>query len=158
MAKYHGSNIIGGVTAENLSATFKTILHVANDGTTARRIKVYDIIVGCDGTPADGAVTWDMSRSTANGTGGDTITALPLDPADAAALSDVIGNCTGEGTITASSTLWTVAGNSRATYRWSAAPGSELVAPATTSAGFALRAKATGYSSTSVVSVYFEEQ
>ena len=48
--------------------------------------------------------------------------------------------------------------NQRASYRWVAAPGSELVYPALANNGFVLRAKSGGYTSTFTGAVLVEEQ
>ena len=53
-------------------------------------------------------------------------------------------------TVTANSRVAGWAANQRATNRWVAFPGQELVYPATNVAGFALRAKSPGYTGTAV--------
>lgn len=156
MAKYSINNSLGG-TAQNLSTSYKTIiLTTASSGTQARRGQVYDVMVGTDGTPADNAVVWDISRQTAAGTA-TSVTAVALNPADAAMLGTSAANATAEGTITATSSVFNIGMNQRASYRWVAAPGSELVYPATNLAGFALRAKSASYASTVTGQWYVEE-
>lgn len=157
MAKYEINNTNAG-TRQALTATYKTILSVASSATT-RRIKITDLMYGLDGAPnaTDTFATWDMSRITAAGTATAT-TPLPLDPADSAALSTAAANHTVEPTVTAASSLWVHALNQRASQRWAAVPGSELVGPATSAAGFAMRVLSGGYTGTSVGSIYFEEQ
>lgn len=147
MAKYSVNNALGG-TAQNLSTSYKTIiLTTASNATQLRRGQVYDVMFGTDGTPADNAVVWDISRQTAVGTA-TTVTPAALNPADAAMLGASAANATAEGTITAASSVLNIGMNQRASYRWVAAPGSELVYPATNSAGLALRAKSASYAST----------
>lgn len=156
MGNYAVTNSNAG-TQQNLSSSYKSLLGInASSGTALRRIKLYDVLVGTDGTPADNALDWDISRMTAAGTGTSTTPTL-LDPADAAALTVGTANYTAEPTVTASSSLWFVGVNQRASYRWVAAPGSELVAPATNLAGFVLRAKSAGYTSTATGSMMFIE-
>jgi hypothetical protein len=130
---------------------------VASSTTALRRLKVYDILVGTNGTPADNYMEWDVSRQTANGTA-TAITPNPLDPADAAAVGVANANYTAEGTITASSSLFYVGVNQRASYRWVAAPGSELIAPATNLNGFAGRTRSGGYTGTATMKMLVEEQ
>lgn len=157
MANYFTSNQIAG-TPQAMTTTYKTVNSVYSSSATAvRRGKVYDVLVGVDGTPADNAMRWDISRQTAAGTA-TTVTALPLDPADAAALSITTANSTAEPTITATSSVFNVAVNQRASFRWVAAPGSELVYPATNLAGFALRANSPAYTGTVTGAMYFQEQ
>lgn len=155
MAKYYTSNLLGG-TQQNLTTTYKTLLSVVSSA-TVRRIKIYDVSIGTDGTPADNALVFDISRQTAAGTS-TAVTPLALDPADAAALTGSTANSTAEPTITATSSVFNIAINQRASYRWVAAPGSELVGPATSANGLALRAKSPAYTSTAAGSIYFEEQ
>ena len=155
MANYYVTNLLGG-TQQNLSTSYKTLVSTVSSA-TVRRVKIFEVNVGTDGTPADNVVVFDVSRQTAAGTS-TAVTPLPLDPADAAALTTCTANSTAEPTITATSSVFNIAMNQRASYRWVAAPGSELVGPATSAAGFALRAKSPAYTSTAFGSVYFQEQ
>lgn len=164
MANYvatNGSSASAG-TQFNITTTYVgSVLSVgcstANGAaTTFRRGKVYDILIGTNGTPADNAVEWDISRVTTLSTA-TFITPQPLDPADAAAVSLTIANSTTSGTISLQD-AWYVGINQRASYRWVAAPGSEIVWPATSSAGLNLRARSPGYSSTVTGSWMWQEQ
>lgn len=147
MAFYSVNNSLGG-SAQNLSSSYKTIItSTSSSATQARRGQIGDFSVGTDGTPADNAITWDISRQTAAGTI-TSVTAVALNPADAAYLGLAAANATVEGTITATSSVFNLGANQRASYRWAAQPGSELVYPATTANGFALRAKSASYTST----------
>jgi hypothetical protein len=126
VANYSINNSLGG-TQQAIGATYKTL--VATTGVTAsRRIKWYDLSFGTIGTPSDQTYEWDVSRQTAAGTS-TTVTPVSIDPADAAC--DAVGtvNFTGEGTTTAASSNFYLGTNQRASYRWVAAPGSELVGP-----------------------------
>lgn len=156
MANYSINNQLAG-TPQNLSTSYKSIAIVTSSSATqARRGQIYDVMVGTDGTPADNVVVWDISRQTAAGTA-TSATAVALNPADAAFLGLSTVNATAEGTITAASSVFAVGVNQRASYRWVAAPGSELVYPATTANGFALRAKSPGYTSTVTGDLYVTE-
>lgn len=147
MANYSVNNSLGG-TAQNLSSSYKSIITTTSSSATqARRGQIYDVMIGTDGTPADNAVVWDISRQTAAGTI-TSVTAVALNPADAPFLGLAAANATIEGTITATSSVFNIGVNQRASYRWVAAPGSELVYPATTANGFALRCKSASYTST----------
>lgn len=157
MANYAVTNSNAG-TPQSLSSSYKSLVGVnAASGTALRRIKVYDLLFGTTGTPADNYVTWDVSRMTAAGTGTSTTPTI-LDPADSAALTVATSNYTVEPTVTAASSLLNVGVNQRASYRWVAAPGSELVAPATNLAGFVVRALSGGYTGTASASMMFQEQ
>lgn len=99
------------------------------------RSRVLDIVFGCDGTPGDTAMTLRVQRSTTAATGGTSWTPLPLDSADVACRTVAMTGTLTNGTTTASAYLLELACNQRATVRWFAAPGEELVIPATASNG-----------------------
>jgi len=142
---------------QNLAATFKTQAAVLA-GATARRGKLYEFMVGVNGSPpADNELEIDTIRMTVDGTG-TAFTPNPLDPADAAALATGKVGYTVEPTTTANTFLVYFAMNQRATVRWLAVPGSELIYPATTASGLCLRAKAAAYASTMSANILFEEQ
>jgi hypothetical protein len=152
MAKY----AITG-TQSTVSGSYKSILSIAATSGSLRRGKVYDLLIGTNGTPADNYLQWDISRMTAAGTA-TSVTPQALDPADVAALGTANNNYTAEPTITASSSLLNVGVNQRASYRWVAAPGSELVFPATAANGLALRTLSGGYTGSATGDWMYEEQ
>ena len=157
MAKYGMSNGNAG-SAQNLTTTYKTLwdLTAATGATTLRKAWVYDVTFGTDGTPADNTVTYKIDRQTSTGTRS-AATPAPLDSADAAALITAGVNTTIEPTVTSATQLLEIATNQRATYRWVAAPGGELVVPATNVAGLGGRAKSPAYASTAVATVHLWE-
>ena len=156
MAKYALSN--SWETPSALTTTYKTQWDItaATGATTLRRAWIYDLTFGTDGTPADNAVTYKVDRQTTTGTRTAAIPA-PLDAADAAALTTAGVVTTIEPTVTDNTELLTIAMNQRATYRWVAAPGSELVMPATNVAGIGGRAKSPAYTGTCVATMMFME-
>ena len=107
---------------------------VTADATRPRRGKLYDVIFGSEATPADNAFRYIIQRVTAAGTS-TAVTPQALDPADAATEMDSGENHTIEPTYTAGAILLAVGLNQRATFRWVASPGGELVFPATASNG-----------------------
>jgi hypothetical protein len=153
MAKYA---IVG--TQQNVSGSYKTVLAVAATTGNLRRGKIYDVLIGTNGTPADNYLQWDISRVTALGAGGTAVTPVALDPADVAALGTAQNNFTSEPTVTANSSLFNVGVNQRASYRWVAAPGSELLFPATANNGLALRTLSGGYTGSATGDFMYEEQ
>lgn len=160
MAKYAITNgsTSGGGTQQSMTTTYVgSLVGLTSSGTTPRRGKVYDILIGTNGTPADNYIEWDMSRVTTNSTA-TFLAAQALDQADSAALTNVTVNSSTAGTITTGSNVFYVGVNQRASYRWVANPGSELVWPATSSNGFQLRARSAGYTGTATATVHFEEQ
>lgn len=131
---------------------------IAIDGTTTSRGKVYDVLVGSDATPADNAVQWNLKRfGTSNGTG-TAVTPVALDPADGVARLQGTETHTTEPTYTANAILLAFSVNQRATFRWVAAPGGELVIPATSDAGIGALVQAIAGSAVAHdVTMHFEE-
>lgn len=159
MANYvvtNGSSASAGTQQATATAYTGAILGITGANTAPRRNKIYDVLIGTNGTPADNFMEWDISRVTTASTS-TTVTPQPLDPADAAALATVTANSSTFGTISVQN-LWYVGVNQRASYRWVAAPGSELVSPATSSAGFQLRQRSGGYTGTATGSIMWQEQ
>ncbi len=160
MAKYaitNGSSSSGGTQQPTAAAYTGAILGLSSSTTTARRFKIYDVLIGTNGTPADNFVEWDISRITASSTT-TVLAATALDSADATALTVATVNSSQFGTITTGSNVFYIGVNQRASYRWVAAPGGELVAPATSSNGFQLRARSAAYTGTCTGTFNFEEQ
>ena len=108
---------------------------ITGTAATARRFQIYDFVIGSDASPADNAFLWEVAKRTAAGTSGSTPTATALDTSDTAAATFTANNnptTSGAG----SGTVLGVPLNQRATFRWVAAPGSEIVSPATSCAGW----------------------
>lgn len=122
--------------AIDFQRTASTTLSVGTlvSAATVRRVKWYDIMFGSEATPADAAILWAVRRCTTAGTS-TLVTAVSLDPGDGAALTVGGENHTIEPAYTAGLTLLNIAVNQRATFRWVAAPGGELVTPATSANG-----------------------
>ena len=145
--------------AVELNRTASTTLSVGNvtaDATRPRRGKLYDLAFGSEATPADNVFLWQVQRCTTAGTA-TGVTPQALDPADAATEMDAAENHTVDPTLTANAILLSIPLNQRASYRWVAAPGGELIFPATASNGLAVRtptATAVAISAT----VHVEEQ
>lgn len=157
MAKYGLTSGNAGSQQVN-TTTYKTQfdLTAATGATTLRKAWLYDVTFGADGTPADNQVTYVINRQTTTGTRSAAVPA-PIDSSDAAALITAGVNTTIEPTITAATQLLEIATNERATYRWVAAPGSELIVPATNTAGLGGRAKSSAYTGTVLCSLLFFE-
>jgi hypothetical protein len=126
-------------------------------GATPRRGYVCNIIVGADSTPADNVLVLSVHRQTADDGTKTNVTPLAMDPGDPVFTGLGRANYSAEPTITATSQLLTFALNQRATFEWAAAPGSELVFPATANNGLAIRAKSPAYTSTVLARAEIEE-
>ena len=108
-------------------------LEVMTTATTIRP-SLFDIVIGCDATPADQATRFVIQRFTAAGTT-TAVTPEPLDPGDPAALAAAGANASAEPTYTSGKILQTIPLNQRATFRWVADPTKGYKAPATASNG-----------------------
>ena len=158
MAKFTFNNEMAG-TQQAISTSYKTLGSVTALTATLCRGRVFELMFGTAGTPADNSYVFDMSRQTAAGTA-TAATEVPLDPADGSptiSRSDCFVNYTGEGTITAASSVFMLPINQRASYRWIASPGGELYWPATNVAGFAFRAKSAAGTAIAGMTMYYED-
>ena len=127
---------------------------VANTGVRGR---IYDFLVGSVATPADNAAEFYIARFTASGTATGMVP-VALDPADPSALSTGLVNNSAEPTYTAGANLLKFAHNQRATFRWVAAPQSELVIPNTLNNGIGVLANAVGGAAVAeTYTILFEE-
>jgi hypothetical protein len=126
------------------SGTDKTLLTVFNPAATPTvRGRIYDMVVGSAATPADQTANFYVGRITAVGTEGSGLVPNNLDPGGPAGAYDSgLGVFTGEPTYTASKQLLRFQLNQRATFRWVAAPGSELVMAATQNNGAGIKTTA----------------
>jgi|KBSMisStaDraftv2_1062788.scaffolds.fasta_scaffold295653_2 hypothetical protein len=125
----------------------------ANNG--LKRVKWYDVLVGTNGTPADSYVEYSIIRTTIGstltwtGTLSSASSAFTLDPADTGfqCFCTINASQGSSASYSVGAEPWYVGVNQRASYRWVAAPGSEIVSPATSSAttfsGLALRFRGT---------------
>ena len=157
----NSSYITYGSTKAAMTTTFKTIVLVGVGSSVSgsgfpsggavspynpRRGKIYDILIGTDSTPGDTVVEWDLARANTMLSSEVFIGALTsasslfaLDPADGVLTAFAINNSTAE-VATYGAEAWSIGINQRASYRWVAAPGSEFVYAAVSSAGLGLRA------------------
>ena len=119
---------------QTLTTTATTALTVGSNATTGQRNKFREFWMGNVGTPADLASIQVVRRCTALGTG-TLVTATEIDPADRAAQAAAAENHTVEPTYTSAKELLEIPLNHRGTYRWVAAPGMEIITPATVANG-----------------------
>jgi hypothetical protein len=163
-----------GQAQQAIAATYKTLVAVAASsaggatvGAMLRRGKIYDLVFGTAGIPADNAVEFDLTRATIGatvsvaGSVSSISSALMLDTADAGFVSYALINSSNEGNISATTESWYLGTNQRASYRWVANPLSEIVYPAVSSGtggnGLALRARSVGYTGTATGTLFVNE-
>jgi hypothetical protein len=126
---------------------------------TLSRFQIFELEVGADGAPnaTDCQIVYDVVRETAVGTGVAS-TPNPLFPVDVASRQLNKINDTIEPTIASPPlSLLAIALNQRASQRWIAAPGKELLFPATNGNGAACRALSPTYASFVLVTVFYDD-
>lgn len=138
------------------SSTTASVGSVVADPTRPRRGKVFELILGSEAAPVDNAFLWVLDRCTAPGTS-TAVTPRPLDLADSATEADAGESHSVEPTYSNTIVL-SVPLNQRATFRWTALPGRELVYPATASNGFGLKTPTAPASQSITATLQFEEQ
>lgn len=131
------------VELQRTASTTQSVGNVTAPAASMRRIKVYDIVFGSEGAVADNPFLWSWQRCTTTGTR-TSQTPTPLDPADAACVATAGDNHSAEPTYTAGGILLNISLNQRATFRWVAAPGGELVIPATANNGIGAQTTVSG--------------
>jgi len=100
-------------------------------------MKLYYLLVGSEATPADNPFLWRVRRCTAAGTSTAVVPTI-LDPGDLVTEQDAGENHTVEPTYTSNTECLVIPLHQRATFQWNAAPGREIVTPATASNGVGL--------------------
>ncbi len=126
-------------------------------GTTVARGWLYDVIFGVDATPADVAFNWEVSNSTGGAAAGTGVVAEPLDAADKAAEAAPLSLLTTNPTTINAVPVLEVPLNQRATFRWVAAPGGELVWPATAGSGLLIQHTTATAATDAITNVHFME-
>ena len=148
--------------ARYVTAAFQTPIAAANKtivelkGSTDGRIKLYDWLMGASGTPADNALVYVIQRTTGIVGVGAAIVPEALDPADVAAAITVLEDLTTEPTA-AGIALVELPVNLRASYRWVAAPNSEIVVAAVANEGLLVAARSAAYTGQAESTVWHEE-
>lgn len=142
----------------------------ANFGVGLRRGKLFDLMVGTAGAPADNYMEWDIIRSQGQSTAAalagqvsSISSAFALDTADTQGCqNNVTINASVETNIAVGAEVFYIGVNQRASYRWVAAPGSEIVWPANASAtgngGLVGRVRSGAYTGNCTMQWIFQEQ
>jgi len=145
------------VGAESTTTTGYTTAVLITGGTTVRP-RIYDVTWGYGAAAADTTAFVNIQRATTAGTAGSSPTPQNIDTDGPASIATAgIGDFSAEPTYTATANLFELPMNQRAAYRWVAAPGGELMVPATASNGIGSRVKAATYTGEMRSTVFFEE-
>lgn len=140
------------------SGTDKTVINLFNPAAApTARGKIYDILLGSVATPADQACKFTVGRTTAVGTEGAGFVPNNLDSGGPAGAYDSGNAHSAEPTYTANKQLLALSLNQRATFRWVAAPGSELVMAATQNNGLGLKSASSTSTQAHEATILFEE-
>lgn len=141
------------------SGTDKALINLFNPAATpTSRGRIYDILVGSVATPADQAAKFAVHRTTGVGTEGSGFVPNNLDPAGPAGAYDSgIGAFSVQPTETASKQLLVFSLNQRATFRWVASPGGELILAATQNNGADLKTVSSTSTQAHEATILFEE-
>ena len=132
MARYSASG------SQTLTSSATTALGLAAQSTAHRNI-VYEMWFGNIGAPADLVTVHTIQRITADGSG-TAVTPTAIDSGDRASQCTCLENHTSEPTYTSNTQLLEIPLNHRATFRWVAAPGGEIITPATDNNGIGFTA------------------
>lgn len=127
------------IYAVNLNRTASTTLAVGNitaPATGMRRIALHKLVLGSDGTAASAALRWLIERCTTAGTR-TAVTPESLDPAEVAAVTTAGRDHSANGT--SGNAVMQVPLNQLATFTYEAAPGREILAPATANNGLQIQ-------------------
>lgn len=169
----------GGAVQQAITTTYKSLITVGNSTAVPNTIgagllkrgKIYDIMIGTAGTPVDNVLEYDVARINLGTTAAAVTLGISslssnfaLDPGDNNnALNWIAINSTSEGGITALTEAWYMGMNQRASYRWVAATGSELIWPAASSGagtvfnGMSLRSRSPLYTGVTAATILFSE-
>lgn len=140
------------------AGTNKTIINLFNPAATPiNRGAIAEIIVGAVATPADLATRWHAGRATAVGTEGSGFVPVNLDPGGPAGAYDSGIAHSAEPTYTASKELLDFSVHQRATFRWIANQGYELLMAATQNNGIGLYSKSSGGTANHEATILFQE-
>ena len=115
-----------GEDTNTASATQPT-LYFVNGATTPGALALYEFIIGHDAAPADNAYQYQIANVTnENATpGGGAVTPLNLVRNGRTSLSNAVEASTADATVTLA--FLEIGLNMRATFRWIASPGSEMI-------------------------------
>lgn len=105
---------------------------------TTVRPRLYDLVIGNQNTPVDQSGLYAVTRFTAAGTAGSSPTPTVIDPGDVAAVATNGISHSAEPTYAATDLLQ-IPLHQRATFRYVAAQGFELVSPASAANGIGVR-------------------
>lgn len=134
-----------GVTVQRTASAALDVGSLLTAAAAARRFKLYDIIVGSEASPADFAFLWQVFRRTGTATAGTAPSVTTLDQGDTIASTLVANQApTVNGAGGSTAPLLSIPLNQRSTFRWVAAPGSELVTNATASQGYGIATPTAG--------------
>lgn len=151
--RYATTGSMGGAA---MTSSYKTL--ILETSTAAIKPYIYDFTFGTTGTPSDSVVQLTCTRFSATAaTVGSAVSPVALDSTDPGSTTTAVFAVTAEEA--AGVVLFQVGLNVRATYRWVAAPGGELVmaASTTTNGSIGIRALSPAYTLDANATLYHAE-
>lgn len=141
------------------TGTDKTAINIFHSAATpTNRGRISDITVGGIGTPGDNNADFLVNRTTGVGTEGSGLIPNNLDPGGPAGDCDSgLGVFSAEPTYTSAKQLLGFQLHHRATFRWCAVPGYELVMTATQNNGAGIKSVTSSSTQAYGHTIYFEE-
>ena len=143
-----------GVAHETAAGTNLTIMELI--ASTSTRLRIYELDISSDATPADVATEYNLIRGTVSGTG-TSLTTVALDPADPSSLATAKGGTFTGQTKTSNTEMLEIALNQRATWRWVAVPDGELIVPATSDNWIGIESINSGGTPNTNVTMHWQE-
>lgn len=126
-------------------------------GVTTLRWRLYDLVFSHSGTPSDDVIQWLIRRFDTNDGTATAVTPAELDSDGPASNLTAGEDHTTEPSAVASGELLDFDLNERATFRWVAAPGGELVGPASATEGIFATAISAAYTGATRVTTHWLE-
>lgn len=141
------------------SGTDKTLMNLFHSASTPTcRGRISDLLVGGIGTPGDNSADFYVGRTTAVGTEGSGLIPNNLDPGGPLGDFDSgLGVFSAEPTYTSAKQLMGFQMNHRATFRWQANFGYELLMSATVSCGAGIKTVTSSSTQSHGCTIFFEE-
>ena len=134
----------------------KTVLSIENEASPIIRGKVFDLVIGAEGTPADVVLNWVARRASGGGTS-TGVTPAPLDFDAPASNLEAGEDYSPEPVYPAGQELLDMPLNKRASFRWVASPGAEWMIPANAADGIGIVAIHASDTDTARATMHFEE-
>ncbi len=127
------------VSHEQVAATDLAAIEL--QGSATIRISLFDFVIGTAATPAEAANSYEIVRSTTAGITGTALTEEPFDPISPTAAATGEGGTWMTVPVSGADVFGPFGLHQKATYRWVAQPGREIISAAATGDGLTIGVK-----------------